>query len=298
MDCLEKTSNVDYKIAPLKLGNGWGGKVVLNGTPKTAFTMADWAKCLSKPDSLFDDIEKTLKTENKNCVAVKNFTISQHQLKTVIKRHHPQRGLRQFFRSFRAGKALRNLKTSIKLLSCKIPTAKPFVAIHQKHSLLTSQSIFISEYLENSMDLYHFLEQQLPWDPAERFAIKKQLSREIAVILATLHKNNLWHRDSKAYNFLVIKDTQNQYKIILVDIDGIKPYLLRRKKQQFRSLWRLAASVMPLDVVSQTDYLRTFINYCNLIGLKGLSKREALSKIASAAKLKYMQITLKELAEK
>lgn len=298
MDCLEKTSNADYKIAPLKLGNGWGGKVVLNDTAETAFPMADWAKCLSKPDSLFDDIEKTLKTENKNCVAVKNFTISQHQLKTVIKRHHPQRGLRQFFRSFRAGKALRNFKTSIKLLSCRIPIAKPFAAIHQKQNLLTTQSIYISEYLENSLDLYHFLEQQLPQDPAERFAIKKQLSREIAVILATLHKNNLWHRDSKAYNFLVIKDTQNQYKIILVDIDGIKPYFLRRKKQQFRSLWRLAASVMPPDVVSQTDYLRTFINYCNLIGLKGPSRREALDKIASAAKLKYMQIMLKELAEK
>jgi len=274
MDCLEKTSNVDYKIAPLKLGNGWGGKVVLNDTSKTAFTMADWAKCLSKPDSLFDDIEKTLKTENKNCVAVKNFTISEHQLKTVIKRHHPQRCLRQFFRSFGAGKALRNLKTSIKLLSCKIPTAKPFAAIHQKHSLLTSQSIYISEYLENSLDLYHFLAQQLPQNPAECSMIKKLLSYQVAVILAALHKNNLWHRDSKAYNFLVSKNAQSQYKIILVDIDGIKPYFLRRKKQQFRSLWRLAASVMPADVVSQTDYLRTFINYCNLIGLKGPSRQK------------------------
>jgi len=262
------------------------------------FSRTDWVHCLSQPQLLFEDVEKILKTEGRNYVAVKNLTIGDSQLKVVIKRHYSGDGLRQFFRSFRPGKALRNFKTAVKLLRRGIPIAAPFAAIHQRRNLLTKQSIYITEYLENSPNLYTFASEQLPKIPAAQFALKKQLCHQLAVILASLHKNGLWHRDSKASNFIVCRDTQSKYRILLVDMDGIKRYFLRRKSCRFQSLWRLAASTLPLWAVNRTDYLRVFTTYCNLVGLEISQRRRIFRELASRAKARQMRSMLKAAANK
>jgi lipopolysaccharide heptosyltransferase I len=184
----------------------------------------------------------------------------------------------------RPGKAIRNFKTALKLLRCGIEGAKPLAAIQQKRYLLTIQSIYISEYLENSPNLYAFASGHTGRD------VRKQLCRQLAVILAELHKNGLWHRDSKATNFIVCKD-----KILLVDMDGIKPYLLRRRSRQLRSLWQLAASVMTISAVNRTDYLRTFTTYCNLVGLEIPNRRRVFRKLSSRAKAKHLRSMIKNI---
>ena len=146
MGSSERISGKYIKTVPLKLNSGWSGRVVLAAPSGRNFSKTDWDDCLTQPDLLFEDVEKILKTEGRNCVAVKNLTIAGNLLKVVIKRHHPQPGLRQFFRSFRPGRALRNFKTALKLLSCGISAIAPLAALHQKRNLLTRQSIYITEY--------------------------------------------------------------------------------------------------------------------------------------------------------
>jgi len=282
----KKISAKNIETVPLKLNNGWSGRAVLSATSAGNFPKTDWADSLAQPELLFEDVEKILKTEGRNCVAVKNLTIGDSRLKVVIKRHHPQIGLRQFFRSFRPGKALRNFKTALELLSCGIPVTAPFAALHQKRNLLTRQSIYITEYFENSSELYTFYSEQLSKVQASRFALKKEFSHQLAAILASLHKNGLWHRDSKASNFIVTKDTENKYRILLADMDGIKRYFLRRRSRQFRSLWQLAASMLPVSAINRTDYLRTFTAYCNLVGLELSQCRRIYRELANRAKKK------------
>ena len=108
-------------------------------------------------------------------------------------------------------------------------------------------------------------------------------------MLASLHKNGLWHRDSKASNFIVCKDNQDKYRILLVDMDGIKRYLLPSRGRQFRSLWRLAASLMPVAGINRTDYLRTFTAYCNLTGLEPSQRRPLYRHLAKRALAKRMR---------
>lgn len=291
----EKNSGRNIRTARIKLANGWKGRAVLSEASGKSFSKTDWADCLSQPQLLFKDVEKNLKTEGQNCVAVKNLTVGASQLKVVIKRHYPAGGVRQFFRSFQAGKALRNFKTALKLLRCGIPTVAPFAAIYQRQNLLSKQSIYIAEYLENSSNLHAFASkmgtQQLSKKQLGRFALKKQLCRQLATILASLHHNGLWHRDSKASNFIVCKDAAGRYRILLVDMDGIKRYFLWRKSRRFRSLWRLAASLMSISVLNRTDYLRAFTTYCNLTGLEASQRRRIFRELTGRAQAKWLRTT-------
>lgn len=293
-----KNPGKNIKTVPLKLNNGWSGRAVLSAPSGRNFSTTGWTDCLAQPELLFEDVEKILKTEGRNCVAVKNLTIANNRLKVVIKRHHPEAGLRQFFRSFRPGRALRNFKTALKLLGCGISAIAPLAALRQKRNLLTRQSIYITEYFENSPELYTFSSEQLSKVQAGRFALKKDFSHQLAVILAALHKNGLWHRDSKASNFIVTKDNENKYRILLADMDGIKRYFLRRRSRQFRSLWQLAASTLSVSAIDRTDYLRTFTAYCNLIGLELSQRRPIYRELADRARAKRLRTAARNAANK
>jgi serine/threonine protein kinase len=290
MVTLGTTSDNSFKTAWLSLDNGWSGRAALYRAPGKNFSQYDWAGCLSRPNLLFDDVEKILKIGGKNCVAVKNLQIRDTQLKVVVKRLDMGPGVRQFFRSFRPGKALRNFKTALNLINCGIAVTTPFAALQQRRNLFTKQSIYIAEYFPNSSDLHSFASKRLSsTKPAGRFALKRQLSHQLASLLASLHKNGLWHRDSKASNFVVYKDSHDKYKIVLVDMDGIKRYVLPCRSRQFRSLWQLAASLMSVPFINRTDYWRTFTNYCNLIGLEPSQRRPLFRHLARRAQAKRLR---------
>ena len=113
----------------------------------------------------------------------------------------------------------------------------------------------------------------MPQKP-DNYKLKKELSMQIARIFASLHKASLWHRDAKAGNFIVRNNSQNEIKILLIDMDGIKPYRIRRNAVRFVCFVRLATSILWLRAINTTDYLRTFIIYCNLSNLEESKRRE------------------------
>jgi hypothetical protein len=290
--CIKK-----LKAARIKLTNGWKGRVALELKGEN-FSKTDWGRSLSQPQLLFENVEEILKKEGRNCIAVKNLTIADSQFKVVIKCYCPAANLRRLFNSFRPAKAVRNFKTALKLLSRGIPVAAPFAALYQRRNLLTRQSIYITGYFENSSNIYNFASDQLSKIPVEKFELRKQLCYQLAAILASLHHNNLWHRDSKAPNFIICKDTTDKYRIFLVDMDGIKRYFLRRKNNRLWSLWRLAASLMPVSGINRTDYLRVFKIYCELTGLEIEKRRQVYRELASRAEAKYLRSMLKAAANK
>jgi len=295
MSCSQKNLGSEIEIAPLRLGGGWSGKAVVSDTSGKNFSKTDWIKCLSQPHLLFENVDETLKVEGRNRVAVKNLTIADTNLKVVIKRHWPESGLRQFFRSLRPGKALRNFKTALKLQCLGIPVAAPLAALQKKKGPLTQQSIYITRYFENSCDLCTFCRQMFSKTAVDRLALRKHLSNQLASILTTLHKNNLWHRDSKATNFLVTQQAEAKHKVLLVDMDGIKPYWLRRESRQLRSLWQLAASLMSIPAVNRTDYFRTFTTYSNLTGLELSQRHRIFRELSDKAKAKHLHSALKNI---
>jgi lipopolysaccharide heptosyltransferase I len=275
-------SHSKIQTASLDLGSGWSGKAVLADAAGRHFLKVDWLKCLSQPHLLFEDTEKILKSEGRNCVAVKTITVGCCCLKVIIKRHYPQVSLRQFFRSLRQGRALRNFNTALKLQRLGIPVAAPYAALHKRLAPFTEQSIFITEYFEDGSALKNFAKNQV-----EHFAPKKQLCHQLASILASLHQNGLRHRDPKAANFIVRKDAGGKYQISLIDTDGIKPYFLFAQTQRLRSLWQLAASLLSIPALSRTDYLRLFSHYSSLTGIDPSRRRALLRELSEKAEAKY-----------
>src|SRR4030042_1818096 len=104
MTCLMVCSQNKIQTDSLRFGDGWSGRAVSSDMQGRQFQIADWLKCLSKPHLLFEDVERTLKSQGRNCVGVRNLTIGSVRLRAVLKLHYPQSGLRQFFPSFRHGR--------------------------------------------------------------------------------------------------------------------------------------------------------------------------------------------------
>ncbi len=274
-----------FETSRLSLAAGWKARVALSDSTGNQFTTADWARCLSDPESLSINGE-ILKSDGKIAVLTKKINISAKPVAVVVKSQSAGTGLKNRCRSLLPAKAIRNFATATKLCINNIPTPRPLVSLQRKKGIFTTQSIYISEYVQNSTNLYHFLRENLysgHRQSGQKAALKKDLARQIAQIFASLHKAGLWHRDAKASNFIVSKDTDGRYKIVLVDMDGIKKYRLKRDHCRYRGLYKLAATLLWCGGLNMTDYLRTFIIYSNLTGLDKSRRRRLFAELARRA---------------
>lgn len=251
----------------MKLSDGWRGLVALRAPDGEKLSESGWLQCLSDPSELVNYPVKVLKSDGTNTVVVKELTIAGKVITAVVKVHNSRKGIRSFFRSIRRGKSARNFDIAAKLCGMNIPTAYPLAALEQKRGFLTTMSIYITEYLGDSCHLYDFIKDRLKQFDDHDLQIRKQISYEVAQVLAGLHTRRMWHRDAKAVNFLVKQASKNRYTIYFVDMDGIKPYLFGVSNRQFDALAKLASTLIWSSRINRTDYLRTFVSYCKLTGL-------------------------------
>jgi len=297
MDTDRQKESANILTTPLKLPLNWKGKTVLSGLSQFAFSVDQWRRCLANPDSLLIDPDRIIKQQGRNIVLVKSIRLAGRSVKVVVKRHYPELGIRSFFRSLRRGRALRNFDTALRLLHLELPAVPPFAAIEQKKFLRSVQSIYITEYVENGVALHRLL-GQLPTGREKSFHIKKQLSLAVAEILAALHKAGFRHRDAKASNFIAVKDTGGKYHLLITDMDGVKPYRLRKRRSQFRPFWHLAASLLHLPGITRTDCLRMFTAYCNLLGIGSAERRRLSRWIATETVAKYTRSMKKNTSKR
>ena len=290
-----KKYDTNIEVVSLKLGDGWSGRAVLSTSADASISEADWIDCLAEPQWLFTNVDKTLKTEGQNCVVVKSLTIGGRRMKVIIKRHYPGDSIQRFFRSFCRGRALQNFDAALKLLGFDIPVVAPLAALQKRRKLLIEESIYITEYSEGSLNVYNFLSEKLQGKRVKPFKLKKQIGNQLASILAMLHKNGLWCRDSKATNFIVSKYFRGNCKVQLTDVDGIRPYLLRRKSCRFRSLWQLAASLLPVTAINRTDYFRAFTAYADLTGIEPAQRRSIFRHLIGKAEAKRRRSITKNI---
>jgi len=273
------------KTARLKLNNGWVADIALSDSEKNHFTPDQWTQALSNPAELLENPQKVLKSDEKTTVILKNIKIGNTTKAVVIKQRHAGSGLINLCRAILPAKSIRNFRTAAKLRRNNIPTAHPLAAIRQKKFLFTTGSIYITDYIQNSTNLHDFIANHIPKN-SRQSACKKQLSNQIAGVLASLHKADLWHRDAKAGNFLVhfpSRPPTGKYEISLVDMDGIKPYRINRSRCRFRCLAKLAATLLWSRKITRTDYLRTFTIYCNLTALDKNIRSPILRRLTSQA---------------
>jgi tRNA A-37 threonylcarbamoyl transferase component Bud32 len=214
-------------------------------------------------------------------------TIGGKGIKAVLKSHRVKGGFKGFFRLMAAPRALKNFIAAVKIKQYGLPVAAPLAAVYHKKALFSDRSIYISEYIDGP-NLYDFL-KDLKAAGGERIRIMNRISKSLAEIFAGLHGNNLWHRDAKATNFIVWGYGSDNYRVFLTDMDGIKQNPGNNRENQMRGLWQLAASVMGLKTITNSDYLRVFRAYCEKMDIPAGQGREMLQQIIDNAEAKYQR---------
>jgi tRNA A-37 threonylcarbamoyl transferase component Bud32 len=218
-------------------------------------------------------------------VTIKYLDIGGRGVKAAIKRRRRGWGIRDILRSLGAAQAMRNFIAAVKMRQYGLPVASPLAAVYHKRFVFCDQGIYISEYVEGT-NLYEFLRNTRE-GAVERYWTMQELSERMADIFAELHKNNLWHRDAKATNFVVNKDEDGEYRVTITDVDGIKQYFSHSEDRQTQGLWQLASSVMELPGITRTDYLRTFERYCEKVGIPEEQRGDIYRRLAQKAQAKY-----------
>ncbi len=269
------------EISEVKASGGWRGWIAVRAAGKERFTKSQWEALLAEPEKLFEGAERTIKSGECNKVVVKYLAVGGRGVKAVLKEHRRGRGVREFFRSLGAPRAMRNFIAAVKISQYGLPVAAPLAAVHRSRFLFCGESIYISEYVDGA-NLHKFL-QDLRVDNEERHRTIKRLTGQMAEILAGLHERGMFHRDAKATNFIVSGDGPNNYRVVLTDLDGIKQYSAGGEEHQKRALWRLGASVMGIASVSRTDYVRMFRAYCDVADIPTDQRRGLFRELAAKA---------------
>jgi serine/threonine protein kinase len=251
-------SYLQLNFTETKLANGW--KVMLSTQD---YPLEAWIDALSDIGALLADPIEIFRDHGNSTVMRKDINIAGKTVSVIVKHEKSSNNLRTWLRTLRPAKSFRFLKTVSELEAQHIPTVKPLAAMQKNIGVSATESILITEYTQQSEDLYWFMRKHHP-----SFSIKKAMSAQIAQILANMHKGGLWHRDAKAQNFLVTPLAKDDsVKLSLLDLDGIKGYGIRMGKSRYRPLAKLAATLLSFGDINKTDYLRTFRIYCKLTGI-------------------------------
>jgi len=273
------------EISEVAPAGGWRGWVAVRAAGKDQFSKSGWEKLLAEPEKLLEGAQQTLKSEGGNTVTVKYLDIGGRGTKAVIKRRHRSGGIRGIFRSMGAAHAIRNFIAAVKMKQYDLPVVALLAAVYHKRFLFCDESIYISEYVEGT-NLYEFL-RNMQARGEERYWIMREVSGKMAEIFAELHKNNLWHRDAKATNFVVNQDNEGEYGVTITDVDGIKQYFSHSEDRQMQGLWQFAVSVMGLPGITRTDYLRMFEIYCDEVRIPDEGRGDIYRRLAQKAQAKY-----------
>lgn len=249
-------------LVDLKLPGGWKG-----------VTTQKWSKLNFEPEKLTQNPDKVFKSENGSITALKKIGNTPFVIKKTVKRT----GIRAVADFLRAPKSLRNFYLAVLLKQKNIEVAEPVAALwHRKYG-----SIYITEYIPDSLDLYDVAFGRNTEILAD-FSTRKAVIKQVAQIIAELHNSGFWHRDSKAGNFIVYKDS-GIYRAKLIDLDGIKQDSGRRSENHIRTLSKLAETLIRFKTVNFTDLYRGFLIYCDAMNITGPNTKRLLQKVERAA---------------
>ncbi|HRT50780.1 MAG TPA: lipopolysaccharide kinase InaA family protein [Anaerohalosphaeraceae bacterium] len=257
--------------ARLQLADGWRIWAVLKDSQGNDLAGSDWQQ-------IFKDLESAeggmiLKSDGHSSVIARTIQLGSRKIPLVVKRHRRPPGLRKSLRWLRPARAFRTFRTALLLQRMGIASEYPLAAGEQRKGLCASQWVYISTYVEDGRNLYYFVRDDVRTYGRHEATCRRSLAQQIAEVLAGLHNNGLWHRDAKAGNFLVRPSQDGRCEVTLVDLDGIKPYSIDRRRSRFRSLVKLAATLLCHRSVYRSDYWRTFSIYCDLTGLAACRRR-------------------------
>jgi tRNA A-37 threonylcarbamoyl transferase component Bud32 len=229
----------------------------------------DWAseeffQRLAQPFDLLEAPSQALRVEKKpRSTQVVRLQRSKEGSPALILKRYRCLTISQAFRTFfKESRAARAFARAFELERLGLLTAKN-VALGESQSWRHRDSFYITEEVADSSPLRECRERSS--EPLK----SRYLIRELARVMARLHCGNFIHTDPSLSNFLVQQGANGSLRIVLVDLDGIRP---RSQNTVIDALKDLKVLVRRIPMSAQ-ERLWFCVQYCRERG-KGFNGRE------------------------
>lgn len=209
-----------------------------------------------------------------------------------IKRYNYQNRLYALKYLFRSSRGKKTWKAAHALLARGIPTPLPVAYAEKRQARMLSESFLITRHIAHSFPLSRIITHGGSGTTFEPAVDKDKLIRQTALLIRTMHKGGIWHRDLKAANILVQRTPDGDLKLYLTDLDGIRIRNELGFAERIRDLSRLNRSLITSPALSMRDrhyFLQCYLGAgrrgdANLRAYWERIRRETAKKLAKVVK--------------
>ncbi|MEO5802489.1 MAG: lipopolysaccharide kinase InaA family protein [Verrucomicrobiota bacterium] len=172
---------------------------------------------LENPEELMNSAELLRKDARpRNTLIVRRTLPDFHSSPLIIKRYRPVNFLDSLKEGARSSRAVSAFEKAFALLNRNIFTATPIAASHTRRRLGRFESYLITEQIPNARPLREFRRGNFS-------ARENQIViRRLAETIAQLHNDGLSHTDPTLSNFFVQDAARAKFRIVLIDLDGLR----------------------------------------------------------------------------
>jgi serine/threonine protein kinase len=188
--------------------------------------------------------------------------------RVVYKRFAVTRWSEPWAALFRPPPALRSYVLGHGLLLRCLPTPRPLAVWHRYRHGLPHEGYLLTEKVADAVDLRTFVNHLHSLPAADCRTRLRCLIDRLAHLLATLHQFRLSHRDLKAANILIRGLADEDIRLSLIDLVGVRRVRKLRRARRVRNLARLNASFFNRPGLTRGDRLR-FLRVYLRWGLRG-----------------------------
>jgi len=228
---------------------------------------------------------KFLKDSHTSTVIELDAVIDGQPRTMIYKRFQTSSWKDPWTRLFRPPPALRSWIQGQGFRERGLPTARPLAVLHRQRNGLLHEGYLLTEKIENAQDLHEFLANLGQRSTACKLPILRGQIAQVATVLRELHRRRLSHRDLKAANILVSRDSSSFFSpfsnmawttsspsllpifatsVWLIDLVGVRRYRWLSRSRKIQNLARMNASFQTGTALTLTDrlrFLRTYLRW-------------------------------------
>lgn len=261
-------------FAQLRLRRGWRGTAVLSfkhasdesRASHLTFDARWWCTQLETPERLLAPAPAGV-CKDSHSAAVTRALLERDgaAVPVIIKRPLARNGWRALVQLWPPSRSRRAWRIGHTLLHRDVPAARPLAVLERRAGPLVLDSLLITEAIPGALDLETFLRTEYQRAaPLQWVRLKRHLAHLLEIHVRQLLERGFIHRDCKASNILVVR--WPVWKLLWIDLDGIRRTRRRSPGASRRALVRLYVSLESVPGLTRTDHLRFLKSYCARYG--------------------------------